>query len=353
MKPHQQEYLDTPERLVPRLGQILVKSNLIEPADLQFALEEQQKLSANGRPPLLGQVMVQLGLIEQEILDRIITRQIFQLQEALVYSNQALEKRVQERTQELENALTRLSELNQLKANFISNVSHELRMPLQFVVGYLDLLASGTFGPLTEAQSKTVDTLVKASQDMRKLVEEITEFSDLSGESIPLEVTPVFLDRQIQTAVDQRLSQAKSRNVELRTHLASDLPPVDADGKRITWVVGQLLDNAIKFTPSGGAVKVQTSSQEKVATVAVSDTGIGIPPEKVGEIFELFHQLDGSMTRRYGGTGLGLALVQSILQAHGTSISVQSQPGSGSRFAFSLPFSNPALMARATAVGSG
>jgi signal transduction histidine kinase len=335
-----QNHLDTPERLVPRLGEILVKNCVLDPADLQYALGEQAKLSRNGQQLLLGQVLIKLGLIDRDTLDRVITQQIFRLQEALEYSNQALERRVMERTRELEDALTRLAELNQLKVNFISNVSHELRMPLQFVVGYLALLASGSFGPLTDGQNKAVDSLVRASEQLRKLVENITEFSNFANDFLPIEVAPISLEKHVQAAVNQLLPQAKSRNIELRIHLVSNLPPVAADSKRITWVVGQLLDNAIKFTPSGGAVKVQTIPREKDATVAITDTGIGIPPEKIKEIFEPFHQLDASMARRFGGTGLGLALVQSILQAHGSAIRVRSQPGHGSRFAFSLPFSD-------------
>jgi signal transduction histidine kinase len=335
-----QNHLDTPERLVPRLGEILLKNNVLEPADLQYALGEQTKLSRNGKQVLLGQVLIKLGLIDRDTLDRVITQQIFRLQEALEHSNKALERRVAERTQELENALTRLAELNQLKANFISNVSHELRMPLQFLVGYLALLASGSFGPLTEGQNKAVNSLVRASEQLRKLVEDITEFSNMSNDCLPVDLAPVSLEKQVQAAVQQLLPLAKSRNIELRTHLVTNLPPVAADSKRITWVVGQLLDNAIKFTPSGGAVKIQTIPRAKDATVAIIDNGIGIPPERITEIFEPFHQLDASMTRRFGGTGLGLALAQSILQAHGSSIRVRSQPGHGSRFAFSLPFSD-------------
>lgn len=338
MKADAKQFPVSPETLVPRLGELLVREGLIETEQLQLALTMQAQIASEGNQKLLGQVMVELGLIKQETLDGVITRQIFQLQSALERSNRALEIRVQERTSELQNALDRLNGLNQLKANFISGVSHELRMPMQFVLGYVGLLASEALGPLSDGQSKAIEALQEASGRLRQLIEDLLQFSSSTSNNLPVELGPMILPGRVHEVVRQALPKARSRNVTLHTNIAPDIPPVQADGERISWVIRQLLDNAVKFTPNGGKVDVDTSRDVREVTVSVRDTGIGIPPEKLPEIFEPFHQLDGSPTRPYGGMGLGLAMAQSIMEAHGSFIRVHSQPGQGSCFAFSLPY---------------
>jgi len=125
--------------------------------------------------------------------------------------------------------------------------------------------------------------------------------------------------------------------VNLKVNLSNNLPLVRADGEKISWVLLQLQDNAIKFTPQGGHVSVDAYFDGGLITIGVTDSGIGIAPDRLDEIFAPFHQLDGSDTRSYGGTGLGLALVKKIIDAHGAIIKVQSKIGKGSRFEFTLP----------------
>jgi signal transduction histidine kinase len=133
-------------------------------------------------------------------------------------------------------------------------------------------------------------------------------------------------------------AKADDKQTRLSTDFEPDLPPVMADEQKISWVLTQLLDNAIKFTPTGGKVtlEVKRDISPEMLRVAVADTGIGIPEEQLAEIFEPFHQLDGSSTRRYGGTGLGLSLVKQIIEAHGSIVRVKSEPGNGSTFSFPL-----------------
>ncbi len=141
-----------PEVLVPRIGDYLIERKLFKPADLRRALSYQQDRARQGNPVLLGQAMLELGLISRETLDQVVTIQILELQTALSDANRALKQRVQERTQELQRALERLSELNILKANFVANISHELRTPLTHIKGYLDLFAEGGLGPVNQPQ---------------------------------------------------------------------------------------------------------------------------------------------------------------------------------------------------------
>jgi signal transduction histidine kinase len=330
----------TPEMLVPRLGEYLLEKGYITTAELNRALHIQKKMAASGEQVLLGELLVDLGLISREKLDQAITQHVLQLQAALAYSNQRLEEQVQQRTSQLQNALIKLSELNQLKLNFISNVSHELRMPMQFLIGYLDLFSTGALGPVTDEQTAALNALIGASNQLRGLIENLLQFSTAANGDLPLDMELLTLDMPVKTAVNISLPKAQSRDIDLKKVIAAQLPKVVADNEKITWVVEQLLDNAIKFTPTGGRIKVETTPYQQNVTVKVTDTGIGIPDNKIAEIFEPFHQLDSSSTRHYGGTGLGLALASSILNSHGTKIEVESYIGQGSSFSFALPIAN-------------
>jgi signal transduction histidine kinase len=330
----------TPEMLVPRLGEYLLEKGFITKAELNRALHIQKKMAASGDQVLVGELLVDLGLISREKLDQAITHHVMNLQAALANSNQRLEEQVQQRTSQLQNALIKLSELNQLKLNFISNVSHELRTPMQFLIGYLDLFSTGLLGPVTDEQAAALDSLLGASNQLRGLIENLLQFSTAANGDLPLDMELLTLDLPVKTAVSISRPKAQSRDIDLKKVIAAQLPKVIADNEKITWVVEQLLDNAIKFTPTGGWVKIETTPNLQRVTVKVTDTGIGIPDNKIEEIFEPFHQLDGSSTRHYSGTGLGLALVRSILNSHGSNIEVESYVGQGSSFSFALPIAS-------------
>lgn len=147
----------------------------------------------------------------------------------------------------------------------------------------------------------------------------------------------VDLDHVARQVVHFSEARAADRKVDLVLELDETLPAVRADEQKISWVILQLLDNAIKFTPAGGKVVLAVEREpSNLVRVAVTDTGIGIPAARLAEIFEPFHQLDGSSTRHYGGTGLGLALVHEIITAHGSTIAVSSEEGKGTSFHFVL-----------------
>lgn len=327
----------TPEMLVPRLGEYLIQKGHISKEDLEKALKAQKKLIADGGSPLLGQTLVDLNIISRDILDQAVTEQIIQLRSALQATNRSLERRVQERTAELQTALERLAELSKLKANFISNISHELRTPLTHIKGYTELLISESLGPVTDEQKHALQVSQKSTTRLENLIEDLIMVSITSRGDLALKQEPLDMRRIANLSVKNFIQKAEERGVTVHAVLDRHLPFAQADSQKLLWVLGQLLDNAIKFTPSGGRVilRVQHES-EKLLSVSVTDTGIGIPKERIEEIFQPFHQLDGAATRRYGGTGLGLLLVRQIVEAHGSMLEVNSTEGRGSTFKFPL-----------------
>jgi len=329
----------TPEILVPRLGETLVKMGLLDEDQLRRVLNFQHARAADGKPLLLGEALVEMGLLDRPTIDRAVTEQIILLRQALEDANRNLERRVEQRTLELQEALRRLSELNQLKANFISNVSHELLTPLTHVKGYVELLADGSLGALTEGQTQALEVCQRATDRLQGLIDDLLMFSVASRGTLSLQLDIVDLARLAASALSISRPKADERGVGLEADIAPGLPLVRADGQKIGWVIAQLLDNGIKYTERGGTVRFSIqpdTDSPHILRLAISDTGVGIPAERLGEVFEPFHQLDGSSTRHQGGTGLGLALVREIVQAHGSRMEVRSVVNSGTAFSFTL-----------------
>lgn len=326
-----------PETLVPRLGELLIDRGLLNPGDLAIALDFQQTKIDQGHPCLIGQALVELGMVDQQTIDEVVTIQIFQLQNVLERSNDRLEKEVAQRTADLQAALDKLMELNQLKSNFISNISHELRTPLTHIKGYVDIFADHSLGPLTPQQEEAISVVRRSSDRLEQLIEDLIQFSLAVRGELELSLHPVNIKDLVDIYLPQNLHKAGSKGVELKVNVPGNLPEITVDADKMSWVISHLLDNAIKFTPQGGEVNLTVQEGSNRIEFRVRDSGIGIPKERLGEIFEPFHQLDGSVTRRYPGTGLGLALVHQILKAHGASIRVTSDVGQGTLFTFWFP----------------
>jgi signal transduction histidine kinase len=327
----------TPEMLVPRMGEYLIRKGLITAENLQRALQYQQEAMAKGTPILLGQALVDLKFLKRSELDQAITEQIIQLRSALQTANRTLERRVQERTAELQKALERVSELSQLKSNFVSNISHELRTPLTHIKGYVELLITESLGPLTEEQRHALQVSQQSTGKLEALIEDLIMVSLASRGEMSIKQENVDICRLVNLVIKSHLLHAQERGVNLHARIAENVPLVQADSQKIAWVLNQLVDNGVKFTPSEGHVAVSLEREgENLVIVSVTDTGIGIPANRLEDIFEAFHQLDSSATRRYGGTGLGLSLVRQIIEAHGSMLDVQSAEGHGSTFKFPL-----------------
>lgn len=327
----------TPEILVPRVGELLIERGVLDQSGLQKALNYAKKPGPDGQQRLVGQALLELKLIDRETLDQVITEQILQLHTALHQSNLQLEQRVKERTQELQSALNKLAELNQLKSNFISNVSHELRTPLTHIRGYLDLMSEGSLGNLSDEQSIALDVMLRSEARLEELIDKMIQFTLEATGQFTLQLKPENFCDVINDGLKQAKLKAASRPVVLNVELGKNPCLVRLDREKIQWVVMELVDNAIKFTPSGGKINVGLETVDNFAQFHVADTGIGISPERLSEIFEPYHQLDGASTRRYGGIGLGLALVKKIVEAHGSEVVVISDVGKGTLIKFHLP----------------
>jgi signal transduction histidine kinase/DNA-binding LacI/PurR family transcriptional regulator len=256
-------------------------------------------------------------------------------QAAIAIQNARLHQQVRQHADELAEALTRQKELDHLKDEFIQNVSHELRSPLALIRSYAELLADGELGELQSEQQKPLSTIVRRSRMLSDLVEDITLI--LEAETRPLERVPVLLDEVARAATEDFCVPADQAGLRLRVEIAPGLPPVSSSLIYLRRVLDNLLSNAIKFTPPGGTVTVRAWQEGRQVVLQVRDTGIGIPPDQLERIFERFYQVDGSIRRRYGGVGLGLALVKEIVDLHGGHVTVESQVGEGSAFTVTLP----------------
>jgi len=327
----------TPEMLIPRLGEYIVQKELITEDQLQKALAYQQEQIAMGERYLLGQALMDLNMLDRDTLDQVVTEQIIQLRSALQSANYNLEQRVKERTSELNEALQRLSELSKMKANFVANISHELRTPLTHVKGYLELLVTESLGSISEDQRHALRVTQRSTTRLESMIEDLIMFSLASRGEMSMKLEKVDIRRVVTLAAKSASTKAEERGVQVLVSALDNIPTVQADSEKIGWAMTQLLDNGIKFTPSGGSVVLTLKEEGRnLVLVSITDTGIGIPSNHLREIFEPFHQLDASSTRHYGGTGLGLSLVRQIVEAHGSLLDVQSVEGKGSTFKFPL-----------------
>jgi len=324
------------ELKLPRLGEFLVQSGDITAEQLRAALAHQDRIRLTGPAPHLGVVLLEMGYVTRDQLDRASFEQLRQLQEILQRANADLEQRVSQRTAELQRALNQVNQLSQLKSSFVMNVTHELRTPLARVLGYADLL-DGQLGELNSDQLSAVQAIHKAAQELRALVDNLLDFSSIEKGQISIHPEAVELIPIATNLLEQPIVLEARQRLTITGEWPASVPPVWADMDKTRWVMAQLLENAIKFTPQGGSVALKLTPNKQSVSIAVQDTGIGISEQHLAEIFQPFHQVDGSVTRRYGGAGLGLTLVKHILTAHNTAITVVSEPNRGSTFAFDLP----------------
>ncbi len=230
-------------------------------------------------------------------------------------------------------------ELEQLKSDFVAVVSHELRTPLTSIIGYADLIAAAY--PRGETPDTVVAALSKLQLNagkMRNLIEQLLEVVQVRSELLALDIGECDVGTLVTVAVERApFTSLHTPHIDLEP----DLPSVRCDATRLMRVLELLLDNAIKYSPDGGTVRIGVAAARDAVTVAIADEGVGMPPDRIPGLFEHFTQLDMSSTRRFGGMGLGLFLAYSIVRAHGGSITATSEEGVGSTFKVRVPVSGP------------
>jgi signal transduction histidine kinase len=267
---------------------------------------------------------------------------------------------LQNKNQELRESYQRLKELDRLKSNFLATVSHELRTPLTSVIGYSEMLLEGLAGELQGEQKEYVGTIMEKGEQLLSLISGLLDFSKIESGNLRLNLGKINIIETIQTSISTVLPLARKMDVNIDFSAGEKIPSIDADGEKIRQVLVNILGNAVKFNRLGGNVKVATQVVEKQSQVEdenmpfavlpekeewlridISDTGIGIPQDKLARIFDSFFQVDGSSTREFGGTGLGLAIARSMVDGHGGQIEVESEEGKGTTFTVFLPLVTP------------
>lgn len=237
---------------------------------------------------------------------------------------------------ELEKKNLELSRLNNIKDEFLANTSHELRTPLHGMIGLSESLKTGANGPVSDAQTQTLDLIVRIGKRLSGLINDILDFSKMKNGELKLNLTPV--DVHSATNIVLSLSQTLSykQSVNLVNQVPEQISPVLADENRLEQILLNLVDNGLKYTDKGEII-VGATENNGFVTISVSDTGIGIPEKDQDRIFESFEQGDGSRVKENKGVGLGLALTRKLVELQGGNIQVESEPGVGSTFNVMLP----------------
>jgi signal transduction histidine kinase len=291
--------------------------------------------STSGKHPIVGTLGVALKSVHEFDAHEIDLLATIGNQIGVAVARARYAADLRETNIQLERANADLRQLDTLREQFIQNVAHELRTPLALVRGYVEMLARGELDP--EEQKVALEVTSRRVETLVELVEAITTLQDLGAK--PLQLDQVSPAELVKTGCQMTAQRAASSGIALNCDPCSDLPSFPGDFTKLSQALHQLLDNACKFSPEGTVVTVTAwvDEVEKRMCISVLDQGIGIPQDEHERIFERFYQVDGSVTRRYGGTGLGLALVKEIVEAHQGEISVQSQEGVGSTFVLQLP----------------
>jgi signal transduction histidine kinase len=253
-------------------------------------------------------------------------------------------RRIEERLQAVQASYTRELELrnqeieraNRTKSEFLANMSHELRTPLHTIIGFSELLAEELKGPLNADQQRFVSHIRKDSQHLLALINEVLDLSKIEAGKLQLKREPL----EFSALSDEVLASIRPRAVDSQIQIVTGSRSpliIDGDRLRVRQILYNLLSNAVKFTPKGGNVRVDIEPAGEFAQISVTDTGIGIPPAEQQSVFDSFHQVGATAGGIREGTGLGLPITKRLVEEHGGHIWLESEPGKGSRFTFTIP----------------
>jgi signal transduction histidine kinase len=256
--------------------------------------------------------------------------QTFGDQAAIALENVRLFREIEDKSRQLEVA-------NKHKSEFLANMSHELRTPLNAIIGFSEVLLERLFGELNEKQDDYLKDIHSSGRHLLTLINDILDLSKVEAGRMELELSTFDLAGAISNAMTLVRERAQRHGIALGQEVDPELGELVADERKFKQILLNLLSNAVKFTPDGGRIDVSARADGDNVVVAVHDTGIGIAPEDHAAVFEEFRQVGRNYTSKQEGTGLGLALTRKFVELHGGTIRVESQPGQGSTFTFTLP----------------
>jgi len=255
-------------------------------------------------------------------------------------AHQALEKKVVERTHELTQALEEVRRINKRKTEFVSSVSHELRTPLTSIKGYASILLAGKLGSLPEDVRLRLEKINRHSDELVQFVNDLLDIARIESGRMVMKTESLDLHKIVDEVTDLLSVQLKEKQITLSVELAKDAGLVFADHNQIKRVFINLVNNAIKFAPSQGKIGITSQKTGRDVQVDVSDSGCGMSEKEQAGLFQEFYRIDNPINQQVRGTGLGLALVKNIVEAHNGKIWIKSKPGQGSTFSFTLPLAD-------------
>lgn len=263
--------------------------------------------------------------------------QFNEMAQRLRESHADLERKVADRTREIEDKSRQLEMADKHKSEFLASMSHELRTPLNAIIGFSDVLLEQMFGELNPKQLEYLRDIHASGQHLLSLINDILDLAKVEAGRMELNLG-IF---DVRAAIDNALTLVRERALRQGITLTSEVDPqlceLRADERKLKQILLNLLSNAVKFTPQGGAIKVMARQRDDSIEIAVADTGVGIARVDQDSVFEEFKQIGGDYARKSEGTGLGLALTRKLVELHGGSIGLESEPGSGSTFTIVLP----------------
>jgi signal transduction histidine kinase len=307
-------------------------------------------LAVDGHPPMSVSVHREapFGTMERDLSQAIVeavpgfwTR--LEQEKQLSHQVEAHQAELRQSEFKQEQLREQLVQNERLKAEFVATMSHELRTPLNVVLGFGSLLADEAFGELNPQQGEACQKILESSERLAILINDLLDFSRLQAHTLDFQFASLDVPELLQEIMDDIVPLAEKKGLEASLDVAADLPRLRADPDRLRQTLKHLLDNALKFTPSGGKIGVRAwfEAEDGFLRIDVWDTGIGIPNESMHRLFDRFYQVDSSNTRLYGGTGIGLALVKELVERHGGQVMVDSKVGKGSNFQIWLPIQGP------------